>query len=241
MPLKYTTHLGILERRKNDLALAVRQKIFEVFMRECAPGPCSNVADFGVSGHHDHPVHYFFESLYPHTDKLTAIGRESEDAGWMTERFAGITFLEADLRSIPLPDGYFDAGICNAVVEHAGTRAEQQALVREVCRVCKSVLFTTPNRRFPLELHTFLPFVHWLPEPAFRASLRLLRFRYFADPANLNPLDAASLLALFPSERDTHMVKIGSGLLSMNLLCVSTARPDQPALRNTTSSHARSE
>src|SRR6185312_6530274 len=117
---------------------------------------------------------------YPHTEQLTAIGREAEGASWMADRFRGLTFLEADLRSIPVPDGYFDAGICNAVVEHAGSRCEQRELVREVCRVCRNVLFTTPNKRFPLELHTFLPVVHWLPDPAFRRSLKRLGFKYFA-------------------------------------------------------------
>ena len=63
MALKYSTELGALDRMKNDLAFRVRRRIFETFMRECAPGPDSRVADFGVSGHRDHPVHYFFETL----------------------------------------------------------------------------------------------------------------------------------------------------------------------------------
>ncbi len=163
MALKYSTELGTLDRMKNDLAFRVRRRIFETFMRECAPGPDSRVADFGVSGHRDHPVHYFFETLYPHRSRLTVIGREAEEAGWFAEEFPGLTFLEADLRSIPLPTGYFDYGICNAVVEHGGPRDQQRALVAEVCRVSRCVLFTTPNKRFPVELHTFLPLIHWLP------------------------------------------------------------------------------
>ncbi|HWO06805.1 MAG TPA: class I SAM-dependent methyltransferase, partial [Methylomirabilota bacterium] len=150
MALRYATELGAFDRIKNDLAFQVRRRIFERFMRECAPGPEARVADFGVSGHRDHPVHYFFETLYPHRDRLTVIGRAAEDAGWFPEAFPGLRFLEADLREIPLPDRYFDYGICNAVVEHAGSRAQQIALVSEVCRVCRCVLFTTPNKRFPV-------------------------------------------------------------------------------------------
>jgi Methyltransferase domain len=224
MPLKYSTDLGALDRLKNDMAFRVRRRIFDTFMRECAPGPDARVADFGVSGHREHPVHYFFETLYPHRHQLTAIGRAAEDAEWFPERFPGLTFLEADLRSIPLPENYFDAGICNAVVEHAGSRAEQAALVREVCRVCRCVLFTTPNKGFPVELHTFLPFVHWLPDPLWRAVLRALGFRYFARIENLNPLDAQAFLALFPRDRRTRLLKTGLPLLPTNLMCVSRAR-----------------
>ena len=226
MPLKYTTNLGILERWKNDLALRTRRTIFDVFMREIAPGPDASVADFGVSGHNDHPVHYFFEDLYRYTEKLSAVGREAEEATWMAARFPGLTFIEADLRSIPVADGYFDAGICNAVVEHAGSNSDQQALVREVCRVCRNVLFTTPNKRFPLELHTFLPIVHWLPDPAFRRSLRWLGLDYFAEIDNLNPLDAQEFLSLFPLDRTNRLVRSrlgGAAVLSTNLLCVSSA------------------
>jgi hypothetical protein len=219
--LRYATELGAFDRIKNDLAFQVRRRIFERFMRECAPGPEARVADLGVSGHRDHPVHYFFETLYPHRDQLTVIGRAAEDAGWFPEAFPGLRFLEADLREIPLPDGYFDYGICNAVVEHAGTRAQQIALVSEVCRVCRCVLFTTPNKRFPVELHTWLPLLHWLPDPTYRAALRRLGLDYFADVENLNLLDAPSFLALFPPSRQNRMLRSGIPLLRSNLVCLS--------------------
>lgn len=224
MPLKYSADLGALNRLRNDLAFRVRRKIFDAFIRECAPSPTDRVADFGVSGNRDHPVHYFFETLYPYRDKLTAVGRAAEDARWYAAQFPGLSFIEADLRAIPAPDNFFDAGICNAVVEHAGTREQQAALVREVCRVCRRVLFTTPNKRFPVELHTFLPFVHWLPDPTWRAILRAAGQRTFATVDELNPLAASEFLALFPPERETHLLRMGLPIIPTNLACVSLAR-----------------
>lgn len=221
MALRYSTDLGVLDRLKNDLALRVRRRIFDRFMREFEPGPGARVADFGVSGHRDHPAHYFFESLYPHRSQLTVIGREAEEARWFAEAFPGVKFLEADLRSIPVPNGHFDYGICNAVVEHAGSTVQQAALVAEICRACRCVLFTTPNKRFPVELHTWLPVLHWLPDPAYRAALRRLGFRHFADIENLNLLDASSFLSLFPGSRRNEVIKAGLPLLRSNLVCVS--------------------
>jgi hypothetical protein len=227
MALRYSTDLGILDRMKNDLALRVRKRVFARFMREFSPGPDARVADFGVSGHRDHPAHYFFESLYPHRDRLTVIGRAAEEAGWFAEAFPGVRFVEADLRAIPLPAGYFDYGICSAVVEHAGRAEQQAALVSEVCRVCRCVLFTTPNKRFPVELHTWLPLLHWLPDGPYRAVLRRLGFAYFADAENLNLLDASSFLSLFPGSRRNELIRTGLPLLRTNLLCVS--REIEPA------------
>lgn len=187
-------------------------------------------ADLGVSGHRDHPVYYYFESHYPWTDRLTAIGRRAEGAGWLPDLFPGLTFIEADLRAIPLPDNSFDVGICNAVVEHAGTREQQRALVHEVCRVCRAVMFTTPNKRFPIEIHTMLPFVHWLPDRWFRAILRRCGHDFLARVENLNPLDPPTLLSLFPPDRETRLVR-GAGWMPLtSILCVSTARdPSAPS------------
>jgi hypothetical protein len=221
VPLNYTAELGPLDTFKNNVALRVRRKVFDLFMRECAPRPDERVADLGVSGHRDHPVHYFFEILYPYTHKVTAIGRAAEDARWFPEQFPGLEFVEADLRSIPLPDGYFGAGICNAVVEHAGSRDEQAALVREVCRVCDRVLFTTPNKGFPIEMHTFLPFVHWLPDKWFRRILRALGFSALCNEEDLNPLGARDLLSLFPPDRITKLSTAGLPFLQTNLVAVS--------------------
>jgi hypothetical protein len=223
VPLNYTTALGPLDRLKNEMALSVRRRMFRRFMEECRPTPTDRVADFGVSGHRDHPVHYFFESLFPYPAQLTAIGQSAEDANWLPERFPDLTFIEADLRSIPVADNYFDAGICNAVVEHAGTYEQQRALVREVCRVCRRVLFTTPNKAFPVELHTFLPLVHWLPDARFRMILRRLGYGSLATIETLNPLDAPSFLSLFPPGRCTRLVHDGPLALATNLVAVSAA------------------
>jgi len=224
MPIDYSAKLGALDRWKNNAAMAVRKKVFRQFWDAMRPTPEMRVADFGVSGHRDHPAHYFFETLYPWTDRLTAIGREAEDARWMPEQFPGLTFVEADLREIPLADNHFDIGICNAVVEHAGTYEQQAALVREVCRVSRRVMFTTPNKDFPVEVHTFVPFAHWLPDPQFRTVLRRLGHADLARIEQLNPLDARTLLSLFPPERETQLEPVGLPLLRTNLVCISTAR-----------------
>lgn len=224
MPIKYSAKLGAFDTWKNDLAMSVRRRVFRQFWRIMQPTPSMRVADFGVSGHRDHPAHYFFESLYPWKDKVTAIGQAAEDASWFPEQFPGLTFLEADLRSIPVPDNYFDIGICNAVVEHAGVYEQQVALTREVCRVAKKVMFTTPNKDFPVEVHTFMPLAHWLPGDQFYSILKALGQNELASVEQLNPLDEKTFLSLFPNDRETHMVQAGLPFLRTNLVCVSTAR-----------------
>ena len=87
------------------------------------------------------------------------------------------------------------------------------------------MLFTTPNKRFPVELHTFLPLLHWLPDATYRAALRTLGHSYFADVENLNLLNASAFLSLFPPSRRNRLVRSGLPLLRSNLVCVSCEEP----------------
>src|SRR5207245_11001065 len=81
--------------------------------------------------------------------------------------FPRVTAVQAAGRERSFPDGAFDLGFSNAVVEHvAGGREAQRRFVHELCRVAGRVFVTTPNRFFPLEVHSLLPFAHWLPRPA---------------------------------------------------------------------------
>jgi len=217
---EYHANLGLLNRVNYALSFRVRRRVFDLFMREFKPTSQSRVADLGVTANRGNPVHYFFEALYPYPQNLTAIGREG--AGWYPEAFPGVTYINADLRSIPLPDRDFDYGICNAVVEHAGTRESQAQMVREVCRVCKFVMITTPNAAFPVDPHTFVPIAHWLPERMYRSVLRGVGFPQFADIEVLNPLTPRGFLSLFPVSRRNRLLKVGFPLLPTNLVCISS-------------------
>jgi SAM-dependent methyltransferase len=160
-----------------------------------SPGPDTTVVDVGVTdapfggGSSDN----FFEALYPWPERITAVGRT--ELVRFAAAFPGVRTVRSDGRALPFRDGEFDLGFSNAVVEHvAGGREGQRQFVAELCRVAGRVFVTTPNRWFPLDPHTLLPFVHWLPRGPRRD--RVLRARGFDDV--LEPLGPKQLAALFP-------------------------------------------
>jgi SAM-dependent methyltransferase len=183
----------MLRRVASQVSLRSRERKLRLFLDLLGPGPETTVVDVGVTdapfgaGSSDN----FFEAMYPWPDRITAVGNTELDR--FTAAFPLVHAVRADGRELPFPDGTFDLGFSNAVVEHvAGGRDGQRRFVHELCRVARRVFVTTPNRWFPLEVHTLLPLVHWLPE---RARERVIPFDDVLDP--LGPKAFASL---FPYE-----------------------------------------
>ena len=61
------------------------------------------------------------------------------------------------------------------MIEHVGGEDEQRRFVAEALRVGRRAFITTPNRWFPVEVHTRLPLVHWLPDNVSHRAYDLAR------------------------------------------------------------------
>jgi SAM-dependent methyltransferase len=200
----------VLRRLADRVSLRSRRRKFELFVATFRPGPETSVLDVGVT---DAPFgerpDNFLEAWYPWPERITAVGVTSLER--FGEAFPAVTRVQADGRALPFADGSFDLGFSNAVVEHVGDREAQAAFVHELCRVARRVFLTTPNRRFPLEVHTLVPFVHWLPR---RLRERALRARGWTETLEL--LAPGDVRALFPGDvrilrRGMTIVAVGEG------------------------------
>ena len=64
-------------------------------------------------------------------------------------------------------DNSFDYVFSNAVIEHVGGPERAQLMLSEARRVSRfGSIHTTPYRWFPIETHTQVPVLHWLPRGA---------------------------------------------------------------------------
>lgn len=209
IPLAWSRRILIREQRR----------MFDKFTRHFPPRPDLRVLDLGTNGSLDRPERYVFQHLYPYRANTVACGLEEPDA--FKRCFPDVEYVRAR-RGEPLPfsDGEFDVVHCAAVVEHVGTRAVQRAFLAEIARVGKAAYVTTPNRWFPVELHTVLPLVHYLPPSIHRPIMRRLGFDFFSQEANLNLLDRSALLELVPAGRPVEVHEHRFLGLCSNLLLV---------------------
>jgi hypothetical protein len=184
------------------IAGAARGRMYEHFLRATAIQPHETLLDVGVTSDQDYEISNYLEAWYPYKDKITAVGLD--DAAFLEQRYPGLTYRRADGRSLPFAERSFDVVHSSAVLEHVGSSEKQRTFVSELSRVARRAVFlTTPNRWFPIEFHTTLPLVHWLPKSWFRRLLRGTKYAFFSFEENLNLLDRTEILRLCAHLRST--------------------------------------
>jgi SAM-dependent methyltransferase len=118
---------------------------------------------------------------------------------------------------LPFAEEFFDIVYCSSVIEHATVSKsemwsikngkqfreisfeKQKTLAEEIRRVGKSYFVQTPSRNFPIESHSWLPLVSFLPRPMLLKTLKTSnRFWIKKTIPDYNLLDKKEMKKLFP-------------------------------------------
>ena len=175
--------------------IAARDRIYKDFLKYCEPQATDTILDVGVSDIVNDAAN-LIERKYPYPDRITAAGLGG--AGAFRAAFPKVTYSQIGAnRPLPFPDKHFDIATSNAVLEHVGSRANQQLFVGEMIRVAQRVFIVVPNRWFPVEHHTGIPLAHYW-ERSFRLACGLLGCSEWTQEANLIQMSRRSLTALAP-------------------------------------------
>jgi hypothetical protein len=186
----------MLTRLAGRISLRSRRSKFRIFMDTFRPDESTRIVDVGVAdsgfgvGGGAASTYNFLEAMYPWPGRITAVGL-GEGPNFQ-RAFPDVAWVRADGRDLPFAADEFDVAFSNAVIEHVGDEDAQRAFVIELCRVARRVFITTPNRWFPVDVHTLLPLVHWLPpDPRSRILQRL-------GKEVISPLGPRQFHSLFP-------------------------------------------
>ena len=90
-----------------------------------------------------------------------------------------------------------DLVISNATIEHVGSKDNQKKMIENMMKLSrKLIVVITPNRYYPIDFHTKLPFIHWLPKKIHRKILKVINLSFYSKEENLNLLSQNDILEL---------------------------------------------
>ena len=167
-------------------------------MLKLKPKPGDRILDVGVSN--DTGIgSNMLEQLYPCRENPTCASLT--DGKLILAAYPGVHHVQIKAGAqLPFDNNEFDIIYSNAVLEHAGSRVQQGKFIAEICRVARRRFFAVPDRGFPIEHHTCLPLIHWLPKSWFRALFRGPRYDFWSQEENLNCLSTSDIRALWPGD-----------------------------------------
>lgn len=170
---------GWLHRAIRRVRTASRQKRAALFRAHFDVRRDSRILDLG-GGDGTH-VHYLLAGTPARSANVHVADIDHEAVARAAARFGYRPVLLVEGAGLPFPDRYFDVVVCSSVLEHvtipkqeiwqerSGARFRRRARVAqrrfalELARVSHGYFVQVPCRGFPIETHSWLPFLDLLP------------------------------------------------------------------------------
>jgi hypothetical protein len=195
-PSKSVRNFHIILRQVRGLLMPLhskfRQEKVQLFFQSFRPNPADSLLDVGGAP----GIGTEFSTLHTYFDNVWLLNIRKVDHP---------RAIVGDACEIPLADKSIDWVFSNALIEHVGSYLKQKRMADEVRRVARKGYFVaTPNRFFPIDPHTYVPFLHLMPEPVIDKV---------ADGAYWM-LSPGTMRKLFPDAR-VHVVGFGTSIVSL--------------------------
>jgi SAM-dependent methyltransferase len=156
---------------KIAIQMSTKNRFFKysLFIKIFSPDDKTRILDVGIEDAL-YPWSNFLEEHYSNPHKITALSTEETKKFDQKYPLVKRVIYRGDI--FPIKDQAFDIAWSNAVLEHVGNNAAQILFLKEIYRCSKRAFITTPNLYFPFELHTRIPFLHWLSKDTFDVFIR---------------------------------------------------------------------
>lgn len=173
-----------------------RERKYRAFLEIVGTDANTRVLDVGFNAREYSPVDNYLEKNYQWPENITALGIDDPDG--FRKRYPKVKAVRYDGKIFPFGDKAYDVCWSNAVIEHVGDREAQVLFLKEIGRVADTAFVTTPNRHFPIEVHTRTILLHMLPKRIFHTYLRVVGKKWAAGNYMnlLSKSDLKSLLKL---------------------------------------------
>jgi len=210
----YYLHAGRISLARN-ISLRSRLSIYKKFIIKINPLKTDLILDVGTSSVDSEEAN-ILQKNYPYLSNITCASLS--DGKDLLLKYPGINHVKIEpFKSLPFGDNFFDISYSNAVVEYVGNLSNQRFFIQELVRVSKKAFIIVPNRWFPIEHHTCLPFIHYLPKKLFRIIIANSKYSTWSNEENLNHISISDLAKSSPYISETGYGGIGFGMFASNI------------------------
>jgi ubiquinone/menaquinone biosynthesis C-methylase UbiE len=174
------------------ITLNARNEFFKYFIHHTDYSNDKSVIDIGTTPSLDKEQNNLLQKT-KNNPNITCFS--NQDCKILYKKFKNIkNILIGDGKNTLLDDNSFDIVHSNATIEHIGSFDDQISFTEEMLRISKNSIFIqTPNRFYPIDFHTIIPFIHWLPKKIHRKLLKFLNLHFYSKEENLNLLSKKDL------------------------------------------------
>ena len=179
----------------DNIVLKKRKEMFEIIKKNINLNNVNSVLDVGTTSDNLlESSNYLIKQL-----KFIKIKKSISDQKISNDNFFDITFNESITENLNynFENLRSDLLVCSATIEHLGSLGDIKKGVNNIVNLSnKYFVITTPNRYHPIEFHTKIPFIHFLPKKIHRKLLMLFGHEFFSKEENLNLLSKKNLINL---------------------------------------------
>lgn len=190
----YSRNFFLTKSFFNSIIKKKRLEINRIIEEEINFEKSKNLLDVGTTPslekHENQIIKYFYNKI-----DISCLSNLSLEK--LKSIYNKISVYIGDGREMSFANNNFDIVTSSATIEHVGNFKNQLKFVIECLRVSKhKLILTTPNRFFPIEMHTKIPLIHFLPKKIHRKILNLIGEKYLSLEENLNLLTKKDLLRM---------------------------------------------
>jgi SAM-dependent methyltransferase len=188
-------------------------------MKKMKPNQNLRVLDIGYTVKEYSPYYNYLEKHYPYTRMITALG--VDEPLEFADNYPEVKVVKYPGTNFPFKDKQFDIAWSNATIEHVGGFDRQLLFLKEIKRVSKRAFITTPNRNFPVEVHTRTPLLHFLPKNYFDKYLKFTGQEWATgDYMNLLSLGDLKRLLKMADIKKYKIIKNRLGFLTLDFVVI---------------------
>ena len=198
----------------NKISHFNRKRKWNLFTENMSIDRTTKILDVGFAYIEYSNVDNFLELTYPYLQNITALGIMGKEN--FQKKFPLVKVVLYDGKTFPFDNDHFDICWSNAVIEHVGDFEKQIYFVKEMNRVAQHVFFTTPNKFFPIEVHTRTPLLHLLSKTLFEKYLGLTGKKW-ATGNYMNLLTKKQIIKILRSAKIDNYKIIRNRLLGFTL------------------------